>query len=211
LPPNLQMRQRPFVMSSFSIGFCIAALLAAVSALPSPEEHFLGLAQLHHPAYTDGKVSNQSFTHIDADGRITRIDYHVEHAQPFEDLDTLQGLDRVTCHEPDMLALYFEDDAAAARAAERLVDGLLVVGSSEWECGTAHENTRHFHRAIHRRIVGRGSRRSRAGPHLTLQTCTAAYTDFFKNADIVFSTAKFPAGPRAAHEKAEEAPYATGI
>ena len=192
------------------IGFCIAALLAAVSALPSPVEHFLGLAQLHHPAYTDSKVSNQSFTHVDADGRITRIDYHVEYAQPFDDLDTLQGLDRVTCHEPDMLALYFEDDAAAARAAERLVDGLLVVGSSEWECGTAHENTRHFHRAIHRRIVGRGSRRSRAGPHLTLQTRTAAYTDFFKNADIVFSTAKFPAGPHAAHGKAE-APYATGI
>jgi hypothetical protein len=169
--------------------------VVALWFLPS-DGHFLDLAELHFPAFTDGAISNQSFTHFDAEGRITQIHYHVEHAEAFDDLDALHGLSRVTCPDADQLTLYFEDTAAAATAAERLVDGLLVVGSSDWECGTAHENTRHFHKAIHRRITGRCSV---SGSRVTLPTRMAVYTDFFKNADVTFTTAKFPAGPRASH------------
>ena len=170
--------------------------IVALWFLPSYDGHFLDLPELHFPAFTDSTISNQSFTHFDAEGRITQIDYHVEHAEAFDNLDALPGLSRVTCPDADQLTLYFEDTAAAATAAERLVDGLLVVGSSDWECGTAHENTRHFHKAIHRRITGRCLI---SGSRLTLPTRVAGYTDFFKNADVTFTTAKFPAGPRASH------------
>ena len=151
---------------------------------PDEEEAFLGLAALNQPAFSDGKVSNQSFVHSDEQGRLTKIDYHVEHAAPFERLENFEGLVDSVCIGANV-QLSFTSRDAASQASTRMHPGLLLVLPKRACSGTA---------VMLRRIVSVTA--SPVEAVLKIQAEGAGLGDFFKNGDIVFSTAKYPAGTK---------------
>jgi hypothetical protein len=148
------------------------------------EEAFLGLAALNQPAFSDGKVSNQSFVHSDEQGRLTKIEYHVEHAAPFERLENFEGLVDSVCIGANV-QLSFTSRDAASQASTRMHPGLLLVLPKRACSGTA---------VMLRRIVSVTA--SPVEAVLKIQAEGAGLGDFFKNGDIVFSTAKYPAGTK---------------
>ena len=133
----------------------------------SPPEPFLGLTALHHPAFTNGRVSNQSYVHVDEQGRATRIEYHVEHAAEYQSLDVVSSLERVQCPSDERLTLLFVSNEEAIRAQSQFEQGSLVIGSPHWRC-----NANLGHPVIHRRV---NAPPWREGTQLIIPTVVASY------------------------------------
>lgn len=193
--------------------------LSSVAAAESQHRFpaFFNLDDLMFGGESNGRFASHSFEYEDAESKAkVRLRYNVEHSDVDDviDINKVAGLSRLECFDSGEMRMIFADAVAANRlvtdmkADESEDIAVLLAGSHHWGCHLHSQSSDSSygdytqasdeigdrrHRCIQRRVVKvKGIIEINSEFLVILQTTHAHITEFFKNADIEFSTNVFP-------------------